>query len=324
MRHYGLESLEHRRLLAGVTILIHGNEGNITGWVDYAADEIAKRVPGNQSKYIMKVDKVDDDKLGVTAFTLYDGPELSANDSGEVIIKLDWTAVDSGKFSTNEVGGAVSDYLLKRHGSVRALAELPIHLIGHSRGASMVCAISRDLGRHGIWVDQNTYLDPHPVDGHDDILNADYGDTAMRVYDNVLFADNYWRTDGNSQNADPDGELVEGAHDVNLDDTVQENHIISAHMAVTSYYHGTIDLDSFWNGDHPIFPSWYDEVGRDQTGFVFSRIAGGKRPSDGVPPVFGGTADRTDSGDEVGAQWGKAPTCAFSKVARSRSVPAPA
>lgn len=304
--HPTIESLEDRRLLSGVTLLIHGFNGNITGWVDSAATAIAKRLDGQASQYVMKVDKDGSGDLSVTSFNLTSGPNLGQSTTGEVIIKVDWSAVDEGSFSTNEVGGAVSDYLMRRHGSTRAFAEMPIHLIGHSRGASMVAAISRDLGRRGAWVDQDTFLDPHPVDGEGDPFNIDFGDTAMRVYDNVLFADNYWRSDGNALNLDPDGEHVDGAHEGQLNNIVQKKFVGSAHAAVTAYYHGTIDLKATTNGDHPVLGAWYGNTSsrpaRSQTGFVFSQIGGGSRPSDGSNVAFGGKASRVSAGQE-GTQW---------------------
>ena len=38
-----------------------------------------------------------------------------------------------------------------------------MHFIGHSRGASVVGALAEELGEAGIWVDQVTYLDTHPL-----------------------------------------------------------------------------------------------------------------------------------------------------------------
>jgi hypothetical protein len=307
-----IEPLEPRRLLAGVTVLIHGSDGNITGWVASAANAIAQRAGGGQvSQYVMKVGKNSSNNLAVLSFTLKSGPELNKSSVAQAVVKLDWTNVDSGSFSTGQVASVVADYLMKSHGSARPLAELPLHLIGHSRGASMVVAISSVLGRRGIWVDQNTYLDPHPVRGVDifGINIGGYGDTAMRVYSNVVFADNYWRTDGNAINFDPDGEHVSGAHEGNLNNIVQKNYVISAHMAVTAYYHGTIDLKSVFNGDHPVINSWYgttaSKPARNKTGYYFSQNVGGTRPADGLATAFGGTAARSDPG-QSSTQWANA------------------
>jgi hypothetical protein len=301
------EPLEPRQMLAGVTVLIHGFGGNISGWVRSAADAIARRTDGSASEYVMTVSKNSRSKLYVSSFQLESGPKLSDNTSGEAIVKLDWSAVGSGKYSTVQVGAVVASYLMQRHGSMRALVELPIHLIGHSRGASMVSAISRSLGARGIWVDQNTYLDPHPVDGVNDMAGVNFGDQPMLVYDNVLFADNYWRSDGDVNNLDSDGESVPGAYDLDLNNIVQTNYSGSAHMAVTAYYHGTIDLSADTNGDHPVIGAWYGDSpqmpARDQTGFAFSRIGNLKRPAEGVASNLGGTASRVAAGQR-GKQWG--------------------
>jgi hypothetical protein len=301
-----IESLESRRLLAGVTLLIHGNEGSIGGWVQSAASAIAKRIGTSQaSRYVMTVENVGGDAK-VTSLTLKNGPKLDASTQAEAIISVDWTAIDSGNFSTVEVGQAVADYLTTAHGSMRPLAELPIHLIGHSRGASMVVAISRRLGNKGILVDQDTFLDPHPIDGDANDFFADFGDISMRVYENVIFADNYWRTDGEDLNFDPDGEEVDSAHEGDLNDIVQNNFTGSAHAAVTAYYHGTIDTSSSGNGDHPVRSSWYsnttEKPAKNQTGYRFSRIVGGARPTDGLSPQFGGTANRATL-EPAGVQW---------------------
>jgi hypothetical protein len=298
-----LETLEPRRMLASVTVLIHGHQGTTGGWVSAAADAIASRVGESQvSQYVMKVGESSGD-LAVESFTLEDGPGIRESRLGDAIVKLDWTDVDNGDYSTTDVGEVVGDYLLKRHGSARALAELPIHLVGHSRGGSMVSAISRYLGAAGVWVDQNTFLDPVAVE---ELFGFGYDDLPVRVYDNVIFADNYWRDDGDMFDADPDGQDVDGAHNVDLDDTVQEHHVVSAHMGVTAYYHGTIDTKSQFNRDHPVFNDWYGNSGakpaRDKTGYTFSRLGGGSRPKGGLSAAFGGTGERRGVGEEF-AQW---------------------
>lgn len=301
-QRFNLEPLERRQLMAGVTLLIHGHEGSIKGWIASAADAIADRVDG-VSQYVMKIGE-SGDNLAVKSFKLQNGPGLTKSSTGEVVIKVDWTSVDNGDYSTAEAGRVVADYLMASHGSTPALAELPIHLIGHSRGASLAVSMTRRLGRSGIWVDQATFLDPHPVDGF-----FGYGDTSMRVYDNVIFADNYWRDDGNEFNFDPDGERVTGTYQGDLNNTVQKDHVISAHMAVTAYYHGTIDDDAVANKDHPIFKSWYgntsDKPARNRTGYYFSRLGGGERPKEGLIAGFGGTGQRSKT-EKSGTQWSNA------------------
>jgi hypothetical protein len=62
--------------------------------------------------------------------------------------------------------------------------ELPIHLLGHSRGGSLITALAADLGAKGAWVDQLSPLDPVPVGS----------DAPINITDNVSFADNYFQT----------------------------------------------------------------------------------------------------------------------------------
>ena len=305
-----IELLEPRRLLAGVTILTHGYLGNVTGWVAKMADDIAARAGGGTdvTTYTMKVGEDSNQHLAVLSIVRDRGTSgYKTTSTGESIIKLDWSSVSSGKFSTTQVADVVATWLLaeKADDNVPRFVELPIHLIGHSRGASLMSALSQDLGRAGIWIDQQTNLDAHPVDGHAD-LGANFGDAPMRTYDNVIFSDSYWRSDGDPNNDDPDGESVAGSHDVALNNSVQKKFAGLAHRSVPSYYDGTIDTKTTDGGDTPIFNAWYgtggDKPARDQTGYVFSRLVGGARPADGLWPAGGGSGAREPVG-ENGKQW---------------------
>lgn len=304
-----VDSLEARRLFAGLTLLAHGFTGNIDGWVKKVAADITTRAGGASSisSYVLTVESGDSNRLAVTSFELESGfTTPQSTTTADVIVKLDWSAVSGGAFSTGQVAEVVTDFLLaSRSGQIR-LAELPMHLIGHSRGASLITAMSAIFGQNGIWVDQQTNLDPHPVDGHDDILNFDFNDYRMATYDNVTFADTYWRTDGDTQNVDFDGEPVAGTHQGDLNNSVQADFDGSKHNAVPSYYDGTINLTATDGGDTPIDKSWYgttpDKPARDQTGYLFSRFVAGARPADGLWAASSGTASRVAT-IQKGTQW---------------------
>lgn len=309
-QEWTFDSLEPRRLLAGVTLLAHGNNGSIDDWVAAEAAAIVGRAGGASaaSVYTLTVQDTGGGELGVTAFDADPGyGDYRNTTSSELVVRLDWTAIDDGSFSTGAVASAVANYFLLPRTSQRlpALAELPIHLIGHSRGASLVAEMARLFGRRGVIVDQTTFLDPHPVDGVDDILGADFGDAAMAVWDNVAFADNYWRTDNDTQNFDFDGEPVAGTLQGDLNDSVQQDFDISAHAAVPVYYIATTDLD-LPTGAGGIKSSWYGSTSqkpaRDATGYVFSRLGGGTRAAGGLGPLLAGSAARSSAG-QSGAQF---------------------
>lgn len=303
-----VETLESRRLLAGVTLITHGLNGDVTGWVAQIANGIEGRLGGSSaaSIYTMTV-AASNGKLAVTSFVPDAGQKAyTATSTGELIIKLDWNTVSGGSYSTGQVANVVSSYMLATPKRGYPLTELPIHLIGHSRGASLITALSKNFGQAGVWVDQQTSLDPHPVDGVNDIFGANFGDTKMTTYDNVAFADDYWRTDGNVNNFDYDGESVKGTHQGNLNNIVQTNFIASAHIAVTAYYVGTVNTSTSNGGEHPVLSSWYGSTSakpaRDATGYAFSRIGGLARPSDGTSSLLGGSGTR-DSVGKSGSQW---------------------
>src|SRR4051812_16731508 len=98
-----IERLESRRLLAGVTVLSHGQSGNIDGWVKKFADDITLRAGGtsNVSQYVMTINKNQSNQLNVTSYARSSGfPAPITTPGGEIIIKLDWSAVSGGAFST--------------------------------------------------------------------------------------------------------------------------------------------------------------------------------------------------------------------------------
>ena len=211
---------------AGVTIITHGYNGDVTGWITAMADEIpvyyhSYHEPGlgtNLTIYTLTL--TTDGSNYYYQWARDSGGAPVTTDTGEIIIKLDWSQMAGGTapydISTYKVAAVVSYVLLQTNAIAdlngHALAEYPIHLIGHSRGGSLMSQLSYILGTNGVWVDELTTLDPHPLnnDGNND-YPVTVVDAPVRVYANVLYADDDWQNLGDGTFV-PDGEPVAGAY----------------------------------------------------------------------------------------------------------------
>jgi hypothetical protein len=300
---------------AGVTIITHGFElePSYPTWVTAMADNIPiyyqARFPeldSNCSTYKLTMTNIGN--------TLYyyppsrtNGSPPTATQSGEIIIELDWSALsgDLGDLfdSTSNVAYAVSQVLMATNSfpelNGHPAIEFPIHLVGHSRGGSLMSQLCYDLGTNGIWTDHLTTLDPYPLNNDG---NFDYEFTlivdapAQYTYENVLFADNYWQDLGVGAPIDPDGEPVDGAYVrqlYNLSGGYNDTSVFGPyHSNVHLWYHGTIDLATPANdgtGGASITTEqrndwWvtYEEEGTN-AGFEYSLIGGGNRMSTEEP-----------------------------------------
>lgn len=273
----------------GVTVITHGFNSDITSWIL----PMASRFPGHPGYpgtdltcYEIEI-TASGGGFAATA-TRLDGPAPDASDSGEIVVKLDWSSIDTGQASTGQVAAAAASALLSTglipENDGRALAELPLHLIGHSRGASVVSEISRELGKRGVWVDHLTLLDPVPV--------GDFGDAAVQVWENVLYADNFYQRLGVFFGLDPQGNAVTGAYNRRLLNLNGAN--ASAHSDVHLWYHGTIELgtpatDTQQTITSTIRSNWWTaaESSGASAGFHYSRIGGGDRLSSATPAGSG-------------------------------------
>ena len=345
----------HTSYGGGLTIITHGySPGGASdeGWIDNCVGTIPWRFGENTSTVLTMEDYLFDDQFArggnirhSVSYSWTPGPlSLDQTANGEVILKINWSQLannDNWASSSSNIAVAVVSYLLTQHPE---FLQQPIHLIGHSRGGSVVSEISRLLGTYGIWVDQQTTLDPHPVNadnnaytGNDPLSGNDWAfnlttpgiitDAPVRAYENTVFADNYWEnTSAGILVTYPAGQTVSGSLNLNLNTRfdVDGLPIILAwddHSRVHDWYYGTIDLSaSVVPGTSDSIPrsSWYisNEGSGANTGFYYSRIVGGQRPSSGLA-LYAGSASRTavQRNTATGSQW---PNVANLRIADSR------
>ena len=282
----------------GVTVITHGLNGNVDGWINGLANRIPLHpsFPGPQfSIYDMYFFQSGSSYF--LAATRVGGVSPGSASSGEIIVKLDWRQLaDGNSYNTFQIAGAVLPALLSTNFIAElgghALAEFPLHLIGHSRGGSLVCELSRLLGTNGVWVDHVSTLDPHPLNDpafpFDPIL-YDAVDAPAATYLNILFHDNYWQ----EVNSFVNGKAVAGAY---VRELISLNGgYSSAHSDVHLWYHGTVDLRTLASDTEASITSserqsWWTQFESNgvRAGFLYSRMVGGNRISTDRPvgPAF--------------------------------------
>ena len=302
----------------GVTVMTHGFSSDVDGWILPMAQRFTGRTdfPGNDlTCYIIEI--AGSDGAYTTTVTRVDGPPPDKSDSGEIVVKLDWSSIsNSSSTSSTDVAipaaaALLSTTLIPENGG-HALAELPIHLLGHSRGSSVASEIARLLGQQGVWVDHMTLWDP---------VDNTFSDATIGVWENVLFADNYYQ----QLDIYPRGRSVTGCYNRKLTSLSGGYPYLSGnnHSDVHAWYHGTVELgaDAF-DGNIDITNTmrsdWYEpgESAGATAGFYYSRIAGGDRLSNANP---GGSSSGTVS-DGYNRMWDLGGGVAVNRA----SLPAPA
>jgi hypothetical protein len=237
---------------AGVTIITHGANSDVNSWITSMAAKISvypNRKGTNFSTYVMRFVTNAPNSI-VLSQSRIAGIAPTNSDSAEIFILLDWSQFSSGNSSnTTQIASAVVPVLLQTNFFAElgghSVVEFPIHLVGHSRGGSVVSELSRLLGAQGIWVDQQTTLDPHPLnnDGFSEpFLPA--VDASVKAYANVLFADNYYQTSSSLVK----GESISGAYNrrmTNLSGGYSNTGTLAPeHSNAHLWYHGTIDTNT--------------------------------------------------------------------------------
>lgn len=292
---------------AGVTILVHGwnPDGNQPDWMGKMADAMITRNGGNVQAGTITVTGTAGNLTATCSNWNFD---LANQTSGEIVVLLNWTAVSNHLntgITAQSVAAAVSPKIYLSQSGQPALSELPIHLVGHSRGGGIIFEIARLLGLQGIEVEQVTALDPHPLTSVDPQgLNAPFGpgqtiDTPVKIYENILFTDNYYQTIEY-----PKGQYLAGAYNRRWTSMPGGYHNetgftynflgttykFSDHLNVILMYHGTIDLNTpTTNGEATLTQTernaWFNsyENAGENTGYTYSRMARGDRKSNDTP-----------------------------------------
>ena len=213
-----------------VTLLTHGYNSNTKDWLTSMGNAI-NNYPRKVSQF-GQTDSIYNIYFDQSGFphsqrVSANSPSDLASTSGDIILLLDWNPY-SGSLSrlvttsTVDVAPSVATALLspsfipELNGA--PLASLPIHLVGHSRGGSLICEISKKLGEHGVAVDQLTMLDPHPLnnDGFENSFldnaagPAVDGTVINGVYENVTYAEDVYET--NDTIDTPEGTAAHGAY----------------------------------------------------------------------------------------------------------------
>jgi hypothetical protein len=249
-----------------VTVLMHGYQpvgaDDIT-WLNLMANAIRVRQGSGVPIYNLLINNSGLPPFYSLQITADQWPPTTS--SKGAILVVNWSdaafclpgAVPPCHVPTDAIAREIAGVLL----ADSRLMSLPIHLIGHSRGGSVVSQTARYLGGRGAWVEHQTTLDPHPVSGSDVAVND--------VSQNVIFADNYFR-DG----IYPAGDPILGAFNVDLSRVLTG---FAAHSKVHSYYHFTIDANAT-SVDGEAFSSIWYPPGYDRTeiGYFFSRTGGGR------------------------------------------------
>jgi hypothetical protein len=263
---------------AGVTLITHGNTGVTDGWVTGMADALSGRLGENLP--IFRID-VATNNSGVYVASLngVSGGSPLVSASGEIVVKLDWRSLANFEHITysvaNALAPALADTNLIPQLGGHALAEFPLHILGHSRGGSLVCELSQRLGEMGVWVDQVTTLDAHPING----------DAPVAGYQNVLFAESYYQTDSflNLVNGEP----IPVSHwrrQTSFGGGYTD-FFSGTHSDVHLWYHGTIDLAAMTDDNDlgsingTVRDTWWTTFEQKGTnaGFIYSRLGGGDR-----------------------------------------------
>ena len=178
-----------------MTIITHGFASNVNDWIIPMAGKVGEHpaFPGETySCYQISITRNGAGQYVASGYVAR-GTTAAADRfrrdcrEARLVDALDRRNIPTTVIAEAAANALLAPNLIPEMGG-RPLAELPLHLVGHSRGGSVVTEMARVLGANGVWVDQVTTLDPRPV--------PQFGDATVTSWTNVLFADSYWQTLG--------------------------------------------------------------------------------------------------------------------------------
>ena len=293
----------------GVTIITHGYNPSVAGapaWPASLRADIAANKLGGEALY--GTITVTGSAGALVATCSPWSFNITNSTKAEVLVVVDWSAVAdhlTTHVTAQSVATAVVAKIIAGQNGQPALAELPIHLVGHSRGGGMVCEIARQLGEKGVVVDHLTPLDPHPLTSSDAqpiLPPTPIIDTPAAICQNVVFADVYYQTA-----ASPTGQYLSGAYNRLWSSTLAggyynntpPNNTYADHRNILLAYQGTVNPSaSFSNGEATLGATeraaWFNayEASGTNTGISYSRIDGRSDRTSTGQPVAGGDAVR--------------------------------
>ena len=303
-RSLRFESLEPRRVLAaGVTIITHGWQPSFgpqtapPGWTLEMAREIGAR--GTDAN--IYTHNADPNSAGYGGWTPLTNSWSNSGDLGdELILVFDWQW-ESDDTEEGWMHGAADNLFAGLMEAPVDVLSRPIHFIGHSRGAVLNSLTVAQFGeRHpAMTIDHVTSLDPHPILASG-LAGSQYeaDDPAVLIYENVAYADTYFRRDSTDASSyqddfDFDGVSVLGAGlNLELDEfllTEPGYNSLTAreHLDVHLWYMATINTtantlegqpitqvmeDTWWLSGQTYASNLEANSGRENVGFARSRI----------------------------------------------------
>ncbi len=302
----------------GVTLVTHGLNGNIDGWVTGMGNALARYSARTTNATIFKFQFYSSGGSWYLYSTNYNQGNPLTTPGGEIVVLFDWSQLaDGNSYNTYQVAAMLAPALLSTNFvpecGGHALAEFPIHLVGHSRGGSLICELSRQLGTNGVWIDHITTLDAHPLnnDGFSDWLLYSDVDATARIYENVLFGESYYQ----NTSLFVYGERAPGAcwRRQTTFSGGYTDFVSGDHSDIHLWYHGTIDWATPTSDTEASITSsertswWTSSEGRGtNAGFLYSLVGGGNRFSTAFPNGSNSSAirDGFNQGYDLGLGYG--------------------